>query len=264
MDTIDTKPIGVLLREWRNRRRLSQLDLACAADISTRHISFVETSRSRPSRDMVLHLSEILEVPLRARNILLGAAGYAPVYSERDLGKTDMQEVREAVQQVLTAHEPYPAFAVDRHWNMVMANNAVGALTAGVAPHLLSPPINVLRASLHPDGLASQIVNYHEWRAHILERLHQQVAASADPVLAQLADELTSYPSPRNAQHVQMTKKGFASVAMPLRVKMDDGTILSFISTITMFGTPIDVTLSELAIEALFPADDVTKAALQG
>src|SRR5262249_25777233 len=173
------RPVGELLREWRELRRLSQLDLALQAEVSTRHLSFVETGRSRPSRDMVLHLAEELDVPLRERNHLLLAAGYAPVYAETALDAPAMTAVRAAVRQVLAGHEPYPAVVVDRHWNLIDANATVALFTQGLPPELLAPPINVLRASLHPDGFARQIVNLGEWRAHVLGRLRRQVARIA-------------------------------------------------------------------------------------
>src|SRR3954468_1010487 len=188
--------VGLLLRGWRRRRRLSQLDLALEGGVSTRHLSFVETGRARPSPEMVVHLAEQLEVPLRDRNRLLLAAGYAPTYRERALDEPDMGPVREALDRVLVAHEPYPAVVVDRGWNLVASNASVGLLLAGVAPHLLEPPANVLRISLHPEGVAPRIVNLGEWRAHLLERLQRQVALTGDPELAALHDELSAYPGP--------------------------------------------------------------------
>ena len=193
------QPVGDLLREWRQRRRMSQLDLASEAEISTRHLSFLETGRALPSRDMVLHLAEQLEVPLRERNILLVAAGFAPVFAERPLADPALQAARKAVDLVLAGHEPYPALAVDRHWTLVAANGAVGRLIAGADAPLLQPPVNVLRLSLHPKGLAPRIANLPEWRAHLLARLHRQIEVSADPVLAELMRELAAYPVP--SQH---------------------------------------------------------------
>jgi len=249
---------GAQLREWRQRRRLSQLDLAGDADISTRHLSFVETGRSMPSREMVLRLADRLEVPLRERNRLLTAAGYAPMYAERSLDDPALKAARAAIELVLKGHEPYPALAVDRHWSLVSYNRAVLPLLAGAAPALLQPPINVLRLSLHPQGLAPRIVNLAQWRAHLLARLRQQVAVSADAVLAALADELRSYPAPADGGQELVE----AGVVVPLVLRTDAGT-LSFISTTTVFGTPVDVTLSELALETFFPADDATGAALR-
>jgi len=249
---------GAQLREWRQRRRLSQLDLAGDADVSTRHLSFVETGRAMPSREMVLRLADRLEVPLRERNRLLAAAGFAPMYAERSLDDPALKAAREAVELVLKGHEPYPALAVDRHWSLVSYNRAVLPMLAGVAPALMQAPINVLRLSLHPDGLASRIVNLAQWRAHILARVRQQVIVSADPVLTALADELRSYPAPAvDASHDGIE----ASVVVPLVLRTPAGT-LSFISTTTVFGTPVDVTLSELALETFFPADAATAALL--
>jgi transcriptional regulator with XRE-family HTH domain len=258
-----TQPVGDLLREWRQRRRLSQLDLALEAEISTKHLSFVESGRAQPSREMVLHLAERLEVPLRERNVLLVAAGFAPVFRERPLSDPALASARHAVDLVLKGHEPYPALAVDRHWNMVAANAAVTRLVAGADPSLLSPPVNVLRLSLHPSGLSPRIANLAEWRAHLLARLRRQVEVSADPVLAKLLEELRGYPVPAAARARRSDPQGgFADVAVPVQFATDAG-ILSFFSTTTVFGTPVDVTLSELALEAFFPADAATAEALR-
>lgn len=259
------QPVGALLRQWRQRRRLSQLDLATDADISTRHLSYMETGRALPSRAMVLHLAEQLDVPLRERNALLAAAGYAPLYRERPLDDPALQAARAAVELVLKAHEPNPALAVDRHWNLLSANRLVPLLTAGVAPGLLQPPVNVLRLSLHPQGLAPKIVNLAAWRAHLFERLRQQIAVSADPALAALLDELQAYPAAVAAPadegrtHEPIDPN---AVAVPLQLRTAAG-VLSFISTITVFGTPVDITLSELAVETFFPADASTAQALR-
>jgi transcriptional regulator with XRE-family HTH domain len=255
-----SQPVGDLLRNWRQRRRLSQLDLALEAEISTRHLSFIETGRSQPSREMVLHLAERLEVPLRERNLLLNAAGYAPVFPERPLSDPALEPARRAVELVLKGHEPYPALAVDRHWNLIAANGAVGPLVASADPELLRPPVNVLRLSLHPRGLAPRIANLAEWRTHLLERLRRQVEATADPQLAALMDELASYPAPREPETAPTPD--YAGVLVPMRLTTDAGT-LSFFSTTTVFGTPVDVTLSELALEAFFPADEATAEALR-
>lgn len=258
-----TQPVGDLLREWRQRRRLSQLDLAGEADISTRHLSFVESGRAQPSREMVLHLAERLEVPLRERNVLLVAAGYAPVFRERQLADPALASARQAIDLVLKGHEPYPALAVDRHWTMVAANGAVAPLVAGADASLLQPPANVLRLSLHPKGLAPRIANLAEWRAHLLERLRRQVEVSADSVLSELLKELQAYPAPNAARGYKPAKAGeLANVVVPVQFVTDAGT-LSFFSTTTVFGTPIDITLSELAIEAFFPADAATAEALR-
>jgi transcriptional regulator with XRE-family HTH domain len=254
------RSVGELLRDWRARRRRSQLDLALDADVSARHLSFVETGRSRPSREMVLRLAEQLDVPLRERNQLLLAAGYAPVYAEGALDAPHLAAVRGAVRQVLAGHEPYPAVVVDRGWHLVEANGGVALLTAGVPAELLTPPVNVLRVSLHPDGLAPRIVNLGEWRAHLLGRLRRQVALTDDPALAALYDELRTYPCPRPEPEVEQPGPG--DVAVPLRFRHGDRE-LAFISTVATFGTPLDVTVAELVIESFFPADAETAAVLR-
>jgi transcriptional regulator with XRE-family HTH domain len=252
--------VGTLLREWRTRRRLSQLDLASEAGISSRHLSFVETGRSRPSREMVLHLADQLGVPLRARNSLLIAAGYAPTFHATDLDAPEMRSVRSAIERVLAAHDPYPAILVDRRWMLVAANRAAALLVEGVAPELLEPPINVLRASLHPDGLAKRIVNLSEWAEHIIGGLQRQIAVTGDDELRALEVELSEYASQQGAGPPPAAEAPGA-IAIPLRLHSPDGE-LAFITTIATFGTALDVTLAELAIEAFLPADDVTAAAL--
>ncbi len=228
--------------------------------MSTRHLSFMETGRSLPSREMLLRLSERLEIPLRERNTLLTAAGYAPMYRERALDDPALAAARTAVELVLKGHEPYPALAVDRHWQLVSYNRAVTPFLAGASAALLKPPVNVMRLSLHPDGLAPRIVNLAQWKAHLLARLKQQVAASGDAVLAALVDELAAYPPAGEHDPGDETVGG---VVVPMQVRMADGTALSFISTTTVFGTPVDITLSELALETFFPADDATAQALR-
>jgi transcriptional regulator with XRE-family HTH domain len=264
MDSRMTRPIGDLLREWRERRRLSQLALALDAEVSTRHLSFLETGRARPSREMLLRLTERLEVPLRERNTMLLAAGFAPAYPERDLDDPALGLARAAVDRVLAGHEPFPALAVDRYWTLVAANRVVPALLTGVAAELLQPPVNVLRLSLHPDGLAAQIANLPEWRAHLLARLTRQVELTADPRLSDLLQELRGYSANRDTRDADQPLSDYdqASIAVPLRLHTEHGT-LSFISTTMVFGTPVDVTLSELAIEAFFPADAATADLLQ-
>ncbi|WP_331609507.1 helix-turn-helix transcriptional regulator [Povalibacter sp.] len=255
---LSARPVGEMLREWRQRRRMSQLDFALEADISTRHLSFVETGRAQPSRDMLLHLAELLDVPLRERNTLLVAGGFAPTFAARALDDPALTAAREAIDMVLKGHEPYPALAIDRHWNLVAANSSVSPLLAGASPELLQPPINVLRLSLHPRGLAPQIANLGQWRAHLIARLRRQIELSADATLSELLDELLPYPSPRT----QEAELPGSAVAIPLSLASPAGT-LNFISTTTVFGTPIDVTLSELAIEAFFPADAATAGLLR-
>ncbi|MEA5361403.1 helix-turn-helix transcriptional regulator [Amycolatopsis sp., V23-08] len=252
-----TRPVGELLREWRDRRRISQLDLAISADISTRHLSFVETGRSKPSRDMVLRLGEHLDVPLRDRNRLLLAAGYAPAYTESALGDPEMTAVRQAVRQLLTGHEPYPAAVVDRNWNLVDANAATGLFVGGLAPELTT---NVLRATLHPDGMAPHILNLGEWRAHLLGRLRRQVGQTADAGLAELLAELRAYPCDQPVPEVEVPGPG--DIFVPLKFR-HEGTDLTFFSTVSTFGTPLDVTVAELVIESFFPADPATAAYLR-
>jgi transcriptional regulator with XRE-family HTH domain len=254
--------VGTLLRDWRQRRRMTQMDLALEADVSARHLSFIETGRSTPSADMVKHLAEQLDVPLRERNELLLAAGYAPAYGQRDLDEPEMGPVREALDRVLKGHEPFPAVVVDRHWGMVAGNSAIPLLTAGVAEHLLAPPVNVLRLTLHPEGMAPRIVNLAEWRAHLLDRLGRQAVTSGDPALAALHDELARLPGGPGPTRAHAPDLAAGEIATPLRIRHGEGE-LSFISTYTTFGTAVDVTVSELSIEAFFPADEVTARALR-
>jgi transcriptional regulator with XRE-family HTH domain len=257
------RPVGEHLREWRQRRRLSQLDLACEAEISTKHLSFLETGRATPSRDMVMHLAERLDIPLRERNTLLVAAGYAPVFPERPLSDPALQSARRAIDLVLRGHEPYPAIAVDRHWTLVAANKAVAPLLEGADPMLLQPPVNVLRLSLHPSGLAPRIANLAQWRAHLLDRLRHQIEVTADPMLDALLRELADYPAPRTARSGAAPEEtDYAGMVVPLRLVTKLG-VLGFFSTTTVFGTPVDVTLSELALESFFPADAATAEALR-
>jgi len=249
--------VGEHLRDWRQRRRLSQLDLASEAEISARHLSFLETGRSQPSREMILHLAEQLEIPMRERNVLLVAAGFAPIFPERSLDDPALAPARKAIALVLEGQKPYPAFALDRHWNIAASNSALPQLYEGVAPELLERPVNAMRLSLHPKGLSPRIVNLAEWRAHLLHRLRAQVELTADPKLIELQRELRSYPAPpdppgRNAH----------DVVVPFKVRLGES-ILSFFSTTMVFGTPVDVTLSELALESFFPADAETAAAVQ-
>lgn len=256
------RSLGDHLREWRQRRRLSQLEFALEADISQRHLSFIESGRSLPSREMLMHLAERLGVPLRERNPMLLAAGFAPVFPERKLDDPALAPAWRAIDMLLKGHEPFPALAIDRHWTLVAANAAVAPLLAGIADiSLANPPVNVLRLSLHPDGLAPRIVNLPEWRNHLLERLRQQTTATGDPVLIKLLQELSAYPAPP-AQKSGPSDRDFAGIAVPLELLTEAGR-LSFISTTTIFGTPVDVTLSELAIESFFPADPETAELLK-
>jgi transcriptional regulator with XRE-family HTH domain len=254
------RPVGDLLREWRQRRRSSQLDLACDAGISTRHLSFVETGRASPSRDMLLHLAEQLEVPMRERNVLLVAAGYAPIFPERSLRDPALGAARAAIELVLDRQKPYPAFALDRHWRIAASNMALPELYSDVAPELLEPPVNALRLSLHPQGLAPRIVNLAEWRAHLLFRLRRQIEITADPVLIDLLREIGGYPTPAGKPVPASALEN--AVVVPFKISTYAG-LLSFFSTTTIFGTPVDVTLSELALELFFPADDETAGTVQ-
>jgi len=246
--------IGNHLRDWRQRRRLSQLDLACEANISPRHLSFVETGRSMPSREMILRLADQLQIPMRERNVLLVAAGYAPIFVERSLDDPKLAAMRRAIDLVIVGHKPFPAFAINRHWDIVSSNAALPQLYEGVAQRLMTPPVNGMRISLHPDGLAPRILNLDEWRAHLLHRLRQQIDLTADPVLVDLLRELLDYPSPRSRRH---DSDQYAGAVVPLRIATSVGE-LSMFSTTMVFGTPVDITLSELAIETFFPADAQT------
>ncbi len=244
------------MRVWRERRRLSQLALACEAEISQRHLSCIESGRATPSRDMALRLCKHLDVPLRDRNALLLSAGYAPVYPERGLDDPALRSARAAVERVLAAHEPYPALALDRRWNAVAANPAALRLLAPIDPALAKPPVNVIRASLHPQGLASRIVNLGQWRAHLVERLRRQVSLTGDRETQALLKEVCAYPAPKAAPEPA------DDIVVPLKLRTHEG-VLSMFSTVTTFGTPIEVTLSEISIEAFYPADEATAELLR-
>jgi transcriptional regulator with XRE-family HTH domain len=251
--------VGPLLREWRRRRRVSQLELASGSAVSSRHLSFIETGRAKPSREMVLHLAERLEVPLRERNRLLLAAGFAPVFGEHALEEETMAPVRDALERFLAAHEPYPAVVVDRGWEIVRANGAVAVLLEGVAPWLLERP-NALRITLHPDGMAPRIVNFAEWSGHLLDRLHRELLVGGDAEVAELHDELAGYPGVTSSSEPDGDARP-GDVVLPLRLR-HGARELVFFSTVTTFGTPRDVTLAELSVEAFYPADTETRAAL--
>lgn len=255
--------VGPLLRGWRERRRLSQLELALDADISARHLSFVETGRSRPSAEMVLLLAERLQVPLRERNHLLLAAGYAPGFPERALEDPDLAPVREALDRVLTAHEPYPAMVLDRHFDVVAANTAAGVLGEWVAPELLEPPVNALRIGFHPQGLAPWTVNLGELRAHFRERIERQIAITGDNELAALLEEVMAYPAPDHGHDLPAAEAGARQIVTPVRLRTPDGTELSLFGTVASFGFAGEVTTSELSIEMLFPADRATAEAFR-
>lgn len=250
------RPVGQLLREWRERRRLSQLELSIQAEISTRHLSFVETGRSRPTPEMILRLTEHLEVPLRERNQLLLAGGYAPAYPQHGLDAPELANVRAALRQVLTGHEPYPALVINRWWEMLDANAAVAVLTAGLPEQLLQPPVNVLRLSLHPDGLAPRIANLAQWRAHLLGQVRQRAEQTGDARLAELHQELLDYPGGDD------TTLPANNVVLPLRLRTDAGE-LSFFSVAARVETAADVTVDELVIESFYPADEITAQRLR-
>ncbi|HEY9264863.1 MAG TPA: helix-turn-helix transcriptional regulator [Mycobacterium sp.] len=261
MTTLDahtgrSRTFGTMMRRWRIRRHLSQLDLAIEAGVSARHVSFIETGRSSPSRAMVLRLATALDVPAREQNRLLVAAGLAPVYAERPLDAPDMAAVRAGVQRVLEAFDPYPCVAVDRGWWIVQANPGTAVLLDGVAPSLLERP-NALRIALHPDGLAPRIRNLAQWRTHLIERLRREVAASEPDQLGELLDEIEAYPGGFDHTH------DLGGVAVPLELETPDGRQLRFLSMVTTFGTALDLTAAELSIEAFLPADDDTAAALR-
>lgn len=254
--------VGPLLREWRKRRRRSQFELALDAGVSARHLSFVETGRSTPSPEMVLLLAEHLEVPFRERNQLLLAAGHAPAFPERSLDDPELAPVRAALDRILAAQEPNPAVVFDRAWNLVAANSVMRALTelVEIDPELLEPPVNILRVGLHPRGLAPQLVNLGEWRAHFLERLSRQVAVTGDHELAALLEEIAGYP---RSDDGDPTGRRQSEILGPLKVRAPDGTELSFFGMFATFDTPFEVTTSELAMELMFPTDRKTANALE-
>ena len=254
--------LGELLKRWRSQRRISQLDLAVQAGVSARHLSFVETGRSQPSREMVLHLAEQLGVPLRDRNALLTAAGYAPVYRESSLDEPELASIRQAITVILRNHEPMPALVVDRRWDLVDANAGVTMFLSLLSAALLEPPVNVIRASLHPEGLAPRIVNFDEYAVHLVERLRRQFELSGDSSLAALLDEVLEYPGVDEAV-AGHTGGAPVGVVLPVQLRLDHGEVLSFFTTMTVFGTPLDVTLSELAVESFFPADEATAAGVR-
>ncbi len=265
MAAVQSQPeVGLLLRQWRERLSVTQLELALDAGISARHLSFVETGRSKPGREMLLRALEKLKVPFREQNRLLLAAGHAPAFPERSLEDSDLAPVRDALDVILSGHEPYPAVAVDRVWNLVAANSPMLALTESVDidPALLEPPINVMRVGLHPRGLGSRFVNLGDWHAHWLKRLERQLAATGDEQLAALIDEVASYPVPEPEHDV--SEIAGSEMLGPVKVHAPDGGELSFFGMFASFDTPFEVTTSELAIELLFPADQTTAKALKG
>jgi transcriptional regulator with XRE-family HTH domain len=256
-------PVGELVRDWRTRRRCSQMHLAHEVGVSPRHLSFVETGRSKPSPELVECIAEELEIPLRERNTLLLAAGYAPRYRERTLDDPAMRFAVESVQRMLDAHDPYPGVLIDRQWNVVRANGAAGALTAGLAPEVLGPPINVYRACLHPGGLAARTVNFPEWAAYLVGQLDRSLALTGDPALQALRDEVDGYPNVTEAlARTDVASRDDTPLLVPLRLQVGDAE-LSLFTTLTTFGTPRDVTLEELAVELFYPADEATERVLR-
>jgi transcriptional regulator with XRE-family HTH domain len=256
MSTTATDRFAVELRRWRSSRRISQLELALRADTTQRHVSYLEQGRSRPGRTMVLRLSESLELSLRERNALLLTAGYAPVYSQSNLDDEALRPARDALHAILRGHMPYPALVVATGGWLVAANAATEILAAGAAPDLLEPPVNVLRLMVHPDGMAPRVENLAEWGRHIIENVRTRALRSPDPRLDELRAELERHvpaPSP-GPDHL-----GFA---VPLRLRCEDGE-LRLITTLTSFATALDVTLSELHLEAWLPADEPTERILR-
>ncbi|MEW2070188.1 helix-turn-helix transcriptional regulator [Streptomyces sp. NPDC007346] len=254
--------VGPLLRGWREQRRISQLDLALRADSSARHISFIETGRSRPSEDMVLRLAEQLDIPVRERNALLVVAGYAPRYAQTPLDDPAMASVHEGLERLLAGYEPYPALVVDGRYDVVAANRGIALLMEGVAEELLAPPLNAMRVTLHPAGLAPRILNLPEWRADLLAQMERQIALVRSPELRALYEEVAAYPVPdRGAAGVRAGERT-PSFALPLVIEHGDR-VLSFIASIATFNTPMDVTVAELAIETFLPADPETAAYLR-
>ncbi len=249
--------LAAALREWRSRRRVSQLELALRAGTTQRHVSFIESGRSVPGRAMVVRLAESLEVPLRERNALLLAAGYAPAYPETHFGDPRLGPVRAALERILDGHRPYPAVIVDRHGDLVAANDGFGALTVGVAPALLTPPANVPRVLLHPQGMAPRIVNLDEWAWHVLDRLHQELVRNPNDRLDALVSELEALVPDRPRQ----PGPDYLGFAVPLRLHSGGGE-LRLLTTLTHFGTAVDVTIAELRLEAFLPADEETAAIL--
>ncbi|MEJ8638381.1 helix-turn-helix transcriptional regulator [Streptomyces sp. NPDC006475] len=256
--------VGPLLRGWRERRRVSQLELALRADSSARHISFIETGRSRPSEEMILRLAEHLEVPVRERNALLLAAGYAPRYAETSLDDPALGALREGLEQLLHGYEPYPAIIVDGTYTVVAANRGIAILLDGLPEHLLTPPLNAMRITLHPEGLAPKIRNLREWRGHLLAQMERQIALARSTELRELYDEVAAYPvpDPPDTEPPPADPAPAPPFALPLRIE-HEGRVLSFVSSISTFNTPMDVTVAELAIETLLPADPATVKYLQ-
>lgn len=258
--TLAHAPIGDLLRSWREQRHLSQLELAVEAEVSQRHLSFIESGRAAPSREMVLQLADCLEVPLRERNAMLLAAGFAPLFRDRPLDDPALSPALATVERLLKAHEPFPALTLDRHWNRISANAGVLPIMTAVDPELLKPPVNVIRISLHPRGLAPLILNLRQWREHLLDRLKRQVRITRDPALAKLLAEVSSYPADFAGPKERTSAPD--DIAVPFRLRTQRG-VLNLISTVTVFGTALDIGLAEISLEAFYPLDDATSAVLR-
>ena len=256
--------IGALLKQWRSRRRLSQLDLALDVGVSPRHLSFVETGRSRPSPELLTSLATRLEVPLRERNRLLLAAGYAPRYAERKLDAEAMEQVRGALQRLITAHDPYPGVVLDRQWNVLLANRAVQGMTALLPPHLCAPLVNVIRAGLHPDGFAKITVNFDDWGGHLIDVLQREAGKTADPELLALEREVNGYANVRALRERRDASfEPVPRLLVPFIVELPGAGRMSLFTTRTFFGSPLDVTLDELCIELFYPADMASEAMLR-
>ena len=261
---MSSAPIGTLVKEWRSQRRRSQMDLAHEVGVSTRHLSFVETGRSKPSPELVLALADRLDVPLRARNTLLLAAGYAPRYSQLDLDAEPMRAARAALTRLLDAHDPYPGVVIDRQWNVVVANAAAQALLAGIPAAVLAPRVNVFRVCLHPEGLAPRTLNFDDWATYLLGQIRRTVVLTNDAELVALERELLGYPGlPDAARRPDVGDWSEPPLLVPFRLALGDGVEVSLFTTLTTFGTPRDVTLDELAVELFFPADDASEAVLR-
>ncbi|GAA1360090.1 helix-turn-helix domain-containing protein [Streptomyces beijiangensis] len=265
MTPVATDPgVGPLLRGWREQRKVSQLDLALRADSSARHISFIETGRSRPSEEMILRLAEHLDIPVRERNSLLLAAGYAPHYAQTALDDPSMTALREGIERLLTGYEPYPALVVDGTYTVIAANRGIAMLLDGVPAHLLAPPLNAMRLTLHPEGLAPKILNLREWRGHLLHQMERQIALARSAPLRELYEEVSGYPhpGPGDTDDRDESHPAHPWFALPLRIE-HEGHVLSFVSSIATFNTPMDVTVAELAMETFLPADPATVKYLQ-
>jgi transcriptional regulator with XRE-family HTH domain len=255
---------GALLRDWRQRRRRSQLDLALETGVSARHLSFVETGRSQPSPELLLALAEQLQMPLRERNTLLLAAGYAPRYRETKLDDPALTAARDAMERLIILHDPYPGVVIDQCWNVILANAAATALAAGLPPNLAGPPLNVFRACLHPDGLARATANFPQWAAYLLGQLHRLNAVTADPAVGELVREIDRYPTVTELGdwHQAARQQPPGVLLVPWQLELD-GARLSLFSTVTTFAAPRDVTLAELAVELFYPADEPTATLLR-